>query len=92
MALALIGALPLLASCSAAQDYRGYEVHTVIYEYTDPNREGRERLALQQAQDECYLSGDMYAQPAGPPKIVSEGGGNFRATQSFYCIGIRGED
>ncbi|HUO92496.1 MAG TPA: hypothetical protein VMU22_06220 [Rhizomicrobium sp.] len=65
----------------------------VTYEYTDRNREGADQRAFQTAGDECYFRGDMYAQPAGPPKIVSEDtAGHFRAMRTFYCIGMRGED
>jgi len=44
-------------------------------------------------QDACYLSGAQYAEQVGPPRIVSETaatGGQFRATQSFYCVGTQG--
>ena len=90
----LIAAASVAVSGCAGR-YEGYTVRSVTYEYTGQDRVGQERSALEAAQDECYLGGDMYAQPAGPPKIVNEGTAtspHFRATLSFYCIGIRGED
>ncbi|HTW36884.1 MAG TPA: hypothetical protein VMD53_19855 [Rhizomicrobium sp.] len=70
-------------------------MRSITFEYSDLDHAAHERLALQAAQDECYNGGDMYAQPARPPQIVSDGTAtspHFRATLSFYCIGIRGED
>ena len=84
-----------VAVCSCADRYEGYTVRSITYEYSDQNHAAHERPALQAAQDECYNRGDMYAQPAGPPQIVNDGTAaspHFRATLSFYCIGIRGED
>lgn len=81
----------MACGCAAAQDYQGYRVFSVTYEYTDQNRTAREQRAFRSAQDECYFAGNTYAMKAGPPQIVSDGGTGFRATQSFYCIGMRGE-
>ena len=89
--LTLIGVLSLAASGSTAQDFQGYTVRSVTYEFTEQNRTARERGARRDAQDQCYFAGDTYAQPAGPPRVVNEGDGHFRATLSFYCVGMRGE-
>jgi hypothetical protein len=91
MILVVVAAVPLAVFGCASQ---GYRVQNVIYEYTDQDRLAAERHALQEAQDECYFAGDVYAQLVGPPQIVGVGGPagtHFRATQSFYCIGMRGE-
>jgi len=91
---ALIVVLPVVAF-GCAGTYQGYKLRSIAYEYSDPDHKGHERRAFEAAQDECYNGGDMYAQPAGPPKIVSDGTAtspHFRATLSYYCIGARGED
>jgi hypothetical protein len=91
---AFIAAASLAVSGCADQGYSGYAVLTVTYLYTDQDRVAREQSALREAQDRCYFGGETYAQLAGPPQVVPEGGtmaGQFRATQSFYCVGMRGE-
>lgn len=86
---ALIAAVSLTV-CGCAD--RGYETHSITYEYAAPDRAAAERSARQSAQDECYIEGDTYAQLAGPPHVVSgTTGAHVRATQYFYCIGMRGE-
>ena len=92
----LIAAVLLTVSGSADAGFldRGFKVVSITYGYTDQNRMAREREALHAAQDECFLAGYEYAQPAGPPEIVSYGGLTsepIRATKSFYCIGMRGQ-
>lgn len=84
----------VLAGCaSGSLAGRGFYVVSVTYQYTDENRVAREWRALLTAQDECYTGGFQYAQPTGPPQIISDGGitTEHRATRSFYCIGFRGE-
>lgn len=72
---------------------RGYKPIIVTYQYTDQNRLAAEWRALLTAQDECYTGGFQYAQPAGPPQIINDGGmaSQHRVTRSFYCVGLRGE-
>lgn len=87
---ALIAGASLAVSGCATQQY----VRSVTYEYTDRTRLAAEQGARQDIQDACYFSGAQYPWLVGPPRIVSEGGTtgkSFRATQSFYCIGTRGE-
>lgn len=89
--LVLIGAASLAVSgCATQQQY----VRSVTYEYTDQSRSAAERNAHQDIWDDCYFSGAQYPWLLGRPKIVSEDGATgrrFRATQSFYCVGTRGE-
>jgi hypothetical protein len=91
IAVALSFALAGCASGTLAD--RGYKVVSVTYQYTDQNRLECEWRAVLTAQDECYTGGYEYAQPAGPPQIISDGGmaSELRATRFFYCIGLRGE-
>jgi hypothetical protein len=94
MVHALIAAASLVVS-GCATHYQGYTVRSIAYEYADQDPAAHEQRALEAAQDECYIGGDMYAQPVGPPQIVSDGtatSAHFRATLSYYCIGMRGED
>ena len=91
MVRASIAAVSLVVFGCADQ---GYDMRSVTYEYIGQDRLAAERHALQEAQDECYFGGSTYAQLVGPPQIVrvdGTTGEHFRATQSFYCIGSRGE-
>jgi hypothetical protein len=89
MAYTLMAAVSLAVSACADQ---GYQVFSVSYEFTDRDRTAGAQRALQSAQDQCYLGGSQYAMAVGPPQIVSDPtSGHFRATQSFRCIGMRGE-
>ena len=71
-----------LAGCAtgSASD----QVVSVTYQYTGQNRSGADENALLTAQDECFLAGYQYAQPAGPPNMMGDG-----VTISFKCIGLR---
>lgn len=91
--IAVLVSLALAECASGNLADRGYTVISVTYQYTDENRLAREWRALLTAQDECYTSGFQYAQPTGPPQIISDRGmtAEHRATRSFYCIGFRGE-
>jgi hypothetical protein len=91
--LAVVVSLVLAGCASANLANRGYKAFSVTYQYTDQNRLEREWRAILTAQDECYTGGYQYAQPAGPPQIISDGGmtSEHRATRTFYCIGLRGE-
>lgn len=87
MRLVLLAVVSMLIAGCADQ---GYKVKSVTYEYTDQTRLADEWRAMLTAQDDCYFSGSEYAQLSGPPRVIRDGG-HFRATQSFYCVGIRGE-
>lgn len=90
----LVAAVSLVLAGCASENLadRGFKPFVVSYQYTDQNRLQRESRALETAQDECYFAGFEYAQPAGPPQIISDDGmtGEHSATRSFYCIGLRG--
>lgn len=82
-----------LAGCASGNlADQGYKVVIVTYEYTDQSRSTREWRALLTAQDQCYFAGFEYAQAAGPPQIIDDDGmtSEYRATRSYYCIGLRG--
>jgi len=86
---ALIAAAALALGGCADHAY----LRSLTYEYTDQHRRGAEWRATLDMQDSCYLSGYQYAHPEGPPQIVSEdgpAGRQFRATQSFSCVGTVG--
>lgn len=87
--LALVAAASLaVCGCAIQEDLR-----SVSYEYTPQRRLAAERRVDQEMQDSCYLSGAQRFEEAGPPKVLAEqgpAGPQYRATQSFYCVGTQG--
>jgi hypothetical protein len=87
-----IAATVSLALAGCASGSAADHVVSVTYQYSDQNRSSAVEHALLTAQDDCFLAGYEYAQPAGPPNIVSDvsrTSGPSQVTMSFHCIGLR---
>lgn len=87
---ALIAAATLaVTGCATEADLR-----SVTYQYTDRTRLGAEQRAHQEIWDDCYFAGAQYPWLVGKPQVTSEDGATgryFQVTQTFYCVGDRGE-